>query len=106
MKWTVCKYFDDHFEKIVSTHDTKQEAIEARNKLKPGAYISYEVREADEWNVQDAEVIIIFSMGNVLFVLTVDSGNIKNKTQPAGAYPALIKKGGLKDERKNKKTFN
>jgi len=43
--WTVCKYFDDHFEKVISKHETKQEAQEAKNKLRAGVYISYEIRE-------------------------------------------------------------
>ena len=45
--WTVCKYFDDHFERIVSEHKTKEEAEEARDKLKPGTYVSYEVRKKE-----------------------------------------------------------
>ncbi len=43
--WNVCKYFDDYYECVVSKHDTEEEAREARNKLVPGVYVSYEVRE-------------------------------------------------------------
>jgi hypothetical protein len=46
--WNVCRYFDDHYECIVSTHDTEELAIEARNKRKPGEYVSYEVRKAND----------------------------------------------------------
>lgn len=42
--WNVCRYFDDHYEGVVSTHETEAEAEEAKDKLKAGAYVSYEVR--------------------------------------------------------------
>ena len=42
--WNVCRYFDDHYEGVVSTHETEALAKEAKYKLKPGAYVSYEVR--------------------------------------------------------------
>jgi len=47
-KFQVCRYFDDHFEKVVSEWDTRAEADSACNLYKPGAYVSYEVREVNE----------------------------------------------------------
>ena len=46
--WNVCRYFDDHYECVVSIHETQDEAEEARDKLKSGVYVSYEVRFEDK----------------------------------------------------------
>ena len=42
--WNVCRYFDDHYEGVVSTHKTEADANAAKHKLKTGVYVSYEVR--------------------------------------------------------------
>ena len=46
--WNVCRYFDDYYEGVVSSHETQDEAEEAKGKLNPGAYVSYEVRFEDK----------------------------------------------------------
>lgn len=43
--WNICKYFDDHFEGVVSKHETKEQAKEELKKLKNSVYTSYEIKE-------------------------------------------------------------
>lgn len=46
-EYQVCRYFDDVFEAVISTHSTEKEATDIAGSLnrKPRAYVAYLVRE-------------------------------------------------------------
>ena len=47
MKYNVCRYFDDVFEKVIESFDNKEEAEKKANELNNSvrAYVAYLVRE-------------------------------------------------------------
>lgn len=47
MKYKVCRYFDDVFEKVIESFDSKEEAEKKADELNKSvrAYVSYLVRE-------------------------------------------------------------
>ena len=49
-EYQVCRYFDDFFEAVVSTHPTEKEATDVADSLnsKPRVYVSYSVRETQK----------------------------------------------------------
>ena len=43
--YSVAKYFDDYYEKTIEKNLSLEDAEKLKYSLKPGVYVSYEVRE-------------------------------------------------------------